>query len=267
MVVVFVLILLIITLVVGVVDVTLLKLLLLDKTLLLFWCAADDEWPLASVALDERFSSGGGGKFCPLLSTTDGGGFGDSIGESCTKILKWSVWNGSGRSSIKSKLCTLLCDRCRCKWWWWWSRWCGETFVDWPILGLPWSRHVPILIVSKFLFKINIIKESATWLEMMALKFQCNCKFPGIIKPPTVTAWEGNDNYAAPKTEIHAFPSSQTRLSSRLEHSSWRTYNYAIYIQLRRRSLGTYYKLHARNPCQTTKSHYSISVTHTRAAC
>lgn len=87
MVVVLVLILFIITLVVGVVDDVLLKLLVFDKTLLLCWCAADDVWPLASVAFDVRLSIGGG-KFCPLLSTTDGGGLGDNIGESCTRIFK-----------------------------------------------------------------------------------------------------------------------------------------------------------------------------------
>lgn len=154
MVVVFVLILFIITLVVGVVDEVLLKLLLFDKTLLLCWCAADDVWPLASVGFEDKLSIGGGGKCCPLLSTTtDGGGFGDNIGDSWTNIFKWcwSVWNGSGMSSIKSKLCTLLWDRCKCKRWWWCSRWCGEAFVDEHIFGLPWSRQVPILIVSKFL--------------------------------------------------------------------------------------------------------------------
>jgi hypothetical protein len=58
MLVVLALILFIITLVVGVVDDVLLKLLLLDKTLLLFWCAADDDCPLASVGFDARVSSG-----------------------------------------------------------------------------------------------------------------------------------------------------------------------------------------------------------------
>lgn len=58
MVVVLVLILFIITLVVGVVDDVLLKLLVFDKTLLLFWCATDDVWPLASVAFDVRLSIG-----------------------------------------------------------------------------------------------------------------------------------------------------------------------------------------------------------------
>jgi hypothetical protein len=88
MVVVLALILFIITLVVGVVDEVLLKLqLLLDKTLLLLWCAADDDWPLASVGFDTRLRSGWG-KFCPLLSTTDGGGLGDNIGDSCTMMLK-----------------------------------------------------------------------------------------------------------------------------------------------------------------------------------
>lgn len=59
-VVVFVLILFIITLVVVGVDDVLLKLLLLDKTLLLLVCAADDGWPLASVALEEMLRIGGG---------------------------------------------------------------------------------------------------------------------------------------------------------------------------------------------------------------
>lgn len=59
-VVVFVLILFIITLVVVGVDDVLLKLLLLDKTLLLLVCAVDDGWPLACVALMLRI---GGGKF------------------------------------------------------------------------------------------------------------------------------------------------------------------------------------------------------------
>lgn len=150
--VVFVLILFIITLVVGVVNVVLLKLLLIVKTLLLLWCVTDDVWPLPTVVFDIRLRIGWF-KLCPLLSTTDGGGLGDNIGESWTKILKWcwSVWNGSGISSIKSKLCTLLCDRCKCRWWWWCRRWCGETLFDEHILGLPWSRHVPILIVSRFL--------------------------------------------------------------------------------------------------------------------
>lgn len=87
MVVVFVLILFIITLVVGVVDDVLLILLEFDKTLLLLRCVADDVWPLASVAFDVR-SSIGWSKLLPLLSTTDGGGFGDSIGDSCTRMLK-----------------------------------------------------------------------------------------------------------------------------------------------------------------------------------
>lgn len=86
-VVVFVLILLIITLVVFVVDDVLLKLLLFDKTLLLLGCA--DVCPLASVALEDMLSNGGGGRLCPLLSTTEGGGFGDNIGLSCTRIFKW----------------------------------------------------------------------------------------------------------------------------------------------------------------------------------
>lgn len=151
MIVVFVFILLIITLFEGVVDDALIKLLVFD-ILLLLWCAADDVRPLASVAFVLRLNIGGG-KFCPLASTTDGGGFGESIGDSCTWIFKWcwSVWKGRGRSSIRSKLCILLCDRCKCKWWWWWSRWCGETFVDWPIFGLPWRRQPPILMVSRFL--------------------------------------------------------------------------------------------------------------------
>lgn len=58
--VVFVLILFIITLVVVGVDDVLLKLLLLDKTLLLLVCAADDGWPLASVALEVMLRIGGG---------------------------------------------------------------------------------------------------------------------------------------------------------------------------------------------------------------
>jgi hypothetical protein len=56
---------------VGIVDDVLLKLLLFDKTLLLFWCVTDAVWPLASVVIFEVwFNIGGGGKFWPLLSTT-----------------------------------------------------------------------------------------------------------------------------------------------------------------------------------------------------
>lgn len=59
-VVVFVLILFIITLVVVGVDDILLKLLLLDKTLLLLVCAVDDGWPLASVVFEVMLRIGGG---------------------------------------------------------------------------------------------------------------------------------------------------------------------------------------------------------------
>jgi hypothetical protein len=80
MLVVLVLILLIITLVVFVV--VLLKLLFELR----MFVAVDVDWPLASeLVLTAPCVDC---NVCPLLSTTDGGGFGESIGDSCIKRLK-----------------------------------------------------------------------------------------------------------------------------------------------------------------------------------